>query len=89
MCETNLNLKKNSVLSFDVAVSFRLLNVLFREIRNIRNWLSNAKAILAKQRANFSRNTKLVSHEIFENFVRKKLECQPYACIYMYVHCTV
>ena len=25
------------------------------------------------------RNTKLVSHEIFENFVRKKLECQPYS----------
>ena len=27
---------------------------------------------------NFSRNTKLVSHEILENCVRKKLECQPY-----------
>ena len=30
-----------------------------------------------KTRVIFSRNTKLVSHEILKNFIRKKLECQP------------
>ena len=33
-------------------------------------------------RSSFSRNTKLVSHEILENFVRKKFEYQPYYNLY-------
>ena len=60
-----------------------MLNVLFRETRNIRNRLSHALTSFAKHEISrnkdlFSRNTKLVSHEILEHFVRKKLECQPY-----------
>ena len=57
-------------------------NVPFREIQNIRNFLSHAKTSFAKHeslrnKAHFLKNTKLVSHEILENLVRKKLECQP------------
>ena len=32
-------------------------------------------------RSIFLRNTKLVSHEILENFVQKKLQCQPYISV--------
>ena len=39
---------RENVFSLNSAVSFRMPNVLFREIRNIRNWLSHAKASFAK-----------------------------------------
>ena len=54
-------------------VSFRLSNVLFREIRNIQNRVSDVKNSFAKHeilnKEHFLQNTKLVSHEILENFV--------------------
>ena len=47
-------------------VSFRMLKASF------------AKLEFCETSIIFSRNTKLVSHEILENFERKKLVCQPY-----------
>ena len=63
----------NTAFSFECAASFRMLNVPFREIRNIQNFLSHAKASFAKHeisrnKEHFLRNTKLVSHENLENF---------------------
>ena len=56
-------------------VSFRLLNVLFQSFA----WKTSfVKQEISRNMSNFSRNTKLALHEIFENFVWKKLECQPY-----------
>ena len=54
----------------------------FCEIRNIRNCPSHAKASFTKHeisgnKAHFFVDTKVVSHEILENFEGKKIECQP------------
>ena len=53
---------KVSFFSFGIAVSFRLLNVMFREIRNIRNWILSAKTSFAKHE--ISRNREHFFREI-------------------------
>ena len=63
-------------------VLIHLLNVLFREIRNIRICFSHKKLVsqntkFRETRELFLLNTKLSSHEILENLLRKKLKCQP------------
>ena len=77
----------NRVFSFQFAVLFCFLCQIFRfeKYETYETFLRMLKPVsrntkFRETRSIFSRNTKLVSHEILENFVRKKLECQPYYC---------
>ena len=63
-------------------VSFRMIMLCFAKYETYETGFRMQKPVsqntkFRETRSIFSRNTKLVSHEILENFVRKKLECQP------------
>ena len=57
-------------------VSFRMLMRCFAKYETIETDF-RIKMPISRNKEHFSRNTKLVSHEIRDNFVRKKLEGQP------------
>ena len=81
--DDNFNLKGNFIFPFDLAfsiVSYAKCSVSWKYetvFRILEPVSRNTK--FRETRSIFSRNTKLIWHEILENFVRKKLECQPYS----------
>ena len=82
--KTTISFERNSVFSFNIAVSFRFACKMFcfakydtyeTGFHRLKPVSRNTK--FRETRSIFSRTTKLVLHEILDNFVRKKLECQP------------
>ena len=72
----------HSVFAFDFAVLFRMLMIRFPKYETFETFFRMQKAVSQNMkfrvtRRIFSRNTKLISHEILENYVWKELECQP------------